>query len=101
MPLPDFDSTEVYLVHHVKAAKPYPNAYTTTYVVFGALLTGLGFYHDDRGLMLTAMLTVVGFKAYEQWYQAKLLPAWKSIFAKYEAAIAAADALAESAQNSE
>jgi hypothetical protein len=55
------------------------------------LMTGFGFYLESTALMLTAMLTVFGFKAYEEWLQVRMLPVWKSLIAKY----AAADSLAE------
>ncbi|HEV3341057.1 MAG TPA: hypothetical protein VG125_11895 [Pirellulales bacterium] len=82
MPLPEFDPTEQYMLRYLKTASGHPGAYTMTYLTCGTLMTGFGFYLGSAGLMLTAMLTVLGFKAYEEWYSAKLMPVWRSIIEK-------------------
>ena len=37
-------------------------------------------------MLLSAVAVVIGFRIYEELFQSKWLPLWRSIIAKYEAA---------------
>ena len=47
--------------------------------------------YDSLALMASGFAVVCGFRIYEEVLQNRWLPFWRSILAKYEAAIAAAD----------
>ena len=95
MPLPEFDHNEQYVIRYVKTAGWYPGSFTTGYLIGAAIVTGFGNCVASVEVMLVAMLVVLCFKAYEEWLQVRMLPVWRSVFAKYEAAIEESDARAE------
>ncbi|MDB2686917.1 hypothetical protein N9Y42_06865 [Mariniblastus sp.] len=50
-------------------------------------------------MLLSTFAVVIGFRIYEELFQAKWLPLWRSIIAKYEAA-ALGDAVDDGQPNS-
>jgi len=86
MPLPNFTDDEQYLINCAKSTKVNGQSYMWGYLVAGAALVGFGAYHDSVPMMLCAFAVVCGFRIYEEIFQSKWLPLWRSIIAKYEAA---------------
>lgn len=88
MPLPDFSDDERYLINCAKstAANGQTNSYMWGYLVGGAVLAGFGAYHNSVPMMLAAFGFVCGSRIYEEIFQSKWLPMWRSIIAKYETA---------------
>jgi len=85
MALPDFNADERYMINAVKSNTGMSNAYMWGYLIAGLLMGGFGVYHNSVPLMACAFLVVCGFRLYEEWYQRKWLPIWRSIIDKYEA----------------
>jgi hypothetical protein len=90
MPLPHFTNDEQYLINCVKSptASTSASAYMWGYIVTGALIAGFSAWKEDTLLMLCAFVIVCGFRVYEERFQAKWVPLWKSIIEKYEYASA-------------
>ena len=87
MPLPNFTDTELYLINFTKSpSSTGQSSYMWGYLIGGAVLMGFGAYHDSVPMMLTAFIVVLGFRIYEEIYQSKWLPVWRSIIEKSEAA---------------
>jgi len=88
MSLPDFTDDEKYLIQCAKSttATVQTNSYMWGYLVGTAVLAGFGAYHDNTPMMMSAFIVVCGFRIYEEIFQAKWLPLWRSIIAKYESA---------------
>lgn len=88
MPLPDFDEKEQYVIHWMKAHKSAEvNPCMWAYLVTGALLFGFGAYYSNVAFMACAFIVVCGFRLYEEWYQARWQPTFRSIILKYESAL--------------
>ena len=88
MPLPDFTDDERYLINCAKstAANAQTNSYMWGYVIAGSVLAGFGAYQSSIPMLLSAFAVVIGFRIYEELFQSKWLPLWRSIIAKCEAA---------------
>lgn len=88
MPLPEFTDDERYLINCAKstAANAQTNSYMWGYVIAASILAGIGAYQSSIPLLVSAFAVVIGFRIYEEFYQNKWLPLWRSIIAKYEAA---------------
>ncbi len=88
MPLPDFTDDERHLINCAKstAANSQTNSYMWGYVVAGSVLAAFGAYQSSIPMLLSAFIVVNGFRIYEELFQSKWLPLWRSIIAKYEAA---------------
>lgn len=88
MPLPDFTKDEQYLINYVKStsAAGGSGAYMWTYVISGALIAGFAAYYGSIPMMVAAFVVVCGFRVYEERFQSRCMPMWRSIIAKYEAA---------------
>ena len=56
------------------------------YVVAGSVLAAFGAYQSSIPMLLSAFVVAIGFRIYEELFQSKWLPIWRSIIAKYEAA---------------
>ena len=86
MPLPDFTDDERYLINCAKstAATSQTNSYMWGYLIGGAFLAGFGAYHNNVPMMFSAFVVVCGFRIYEELFQSKWLPLWRSIIAMYE-----------------
>jgi hypothetical protein len=88
MPLPNFTADEKYLINYMKSrAVRYASGYMFGYVAGGLLLCGFAVYYDSIALMVSAFLVVCGFRLYEEWYQHKYMPVWRSVLQKYESAV--------------
>jgi len=89
MPRPQFTDDEEYLIRLVLSptANLQSNSYMWGYLLGGAALAGLATYTDSFALLLSAFAIVCGFRLYEERYQAKWAPLWRSIVSKYEAGI--------------
>lgn len=87
MPLPDFTDDERYLINCAKstAANSQTNLYMLGYVVGGSVLAAFGAYLSNIPMLLSAFVVVIGFRIYEEYFQSKWLPLWRSVIAKYEA----------------
>lgn len=103
MPLPNFTSDEQYLINCVKSPTASASASTFMwgYIVTGALIAGFSAWHENLLMMLSAFIVVCGFRVYEERFQSKWTPLWKSIIEKFETAAAAAGnpQLADADQN--
>lgn len=88
MPLPEFTAEEQYLVMHVKSTKSgaLSSFYALGYMCPCVLIAGFAAYHESILMMSAAFLVLIGFRVYEERSQAKWIPVWRSIIAKYEAA---------------
>ena len=86
MPLPDFTDDEQYLINCVKSpgATQQSNSYMWGYLIGGALIAGFAAYCQNIPMMLAAFIVVFGFRTYEERFQSKWTPLWKSIIEKYE-----------------
>lgn len=87
MPLPDFTSDERYLINFLKSSSASQNSYMWGYLIGGAVIAGFGVYHGSALMILNALVLVYGFRVYEEYHQSKWIPKWRSIIAKYEAAL--------------
>ncbi len=88
MPLPDFTDDEQYLIKCVKSPNATGRSSSSmwSYLISGAVVAGFGAYHSSIPMMITAFVVVCGFRIYEERFQNKWLPHWRSIILKYEAA---------------
>jgi len=88
MPVPEFTNDEQYLIDWVKSPESSANsaAFMWGYIIGGIAIAGFAVYHGSIVMMFAAFAIVCGFRAYEEHYQNKWLPLWRSIIAKYESA---------------
>jgi len=88
MPLPEFTPDEQYLINSVKSHKSLgtSNSYMWGYLTGGVLLCAFAAYYDNTAMLVAAFLVVCGFRIYEDRWQSKWMPLWRSIIDKYEAA---------------
>ena len=93
MPLPDFTADEQYLINSVKSPTAFgrSNSYMWSYLSCGAIIAGFAAYYGSIRMLLSAFVVVCGFRIYEERYQLKWMPLWRSIIAKYESAAVAKD----------
>lgn len=89
MPRPDFTPDEQYLVNYAKSptARRNAGAFTWGYVMGGIALGCCGAYYKSVELMVVAFALVIGFRIYEERYQRRWDPVFRSLIAKYEAAL--------------
>ena len=59
------------------------------YVSGSILLAGCGAYYDSVGVMIVAFIVLVGFRIYEEHYQKRWVPLWRSVIQKYETVLEA------------
>ncbi len=90
MLLPEFTNDEQYLINFIKSQNAVGGSslYMWSYVLGGITIAGFAAYFGSIPMMGAAFVVVCGFRIYEDWYQLKWMPAWRSIIAKYEAAAA-------------
>lgn len=90
--MPNFTPDEQYLIDAVKSpgASSGASAYMWAYILGGGLVAAFAAYHQSILMLGAALVAVVGFRLYEERVQAKWLPLWRSIIAKYEDACLAA-----------
>lgn len=62
-----------------------------SYIIGGAVIAGFAAYYENVVMVLTAFVIVCGFRIYEERFQSKWLPIWRSIIDKYEAAATSND----------
>ncbi len=88
MPIPNFTDDELFLINFTKSssANTQSNSYMWGYLVGGAVLAGFGAYQSSVPMILTAFILVCGFRIYEEMFQSKWIPLWRSIIEKYETA---------------
>lgn len=93
MPLPDFTDDERYLIDCVKSpnASGGSSSYMWGYLIGGSVIAGFAAYHDNIPMMLVAFVMVCGFRIYEERFQNKWTPLWRSIISKYESAASGTD----------
>jgi len=85
MPLPNFSPEEQYLINIVKSSEiSASNPYMWGYVIAGLLMCGFAAYHNSIPLLVCAFLVICGFRLYEEWYQRRWMPIWRSIIDKFE-----------------
>ncbi len=89
MPLPEFTSDEQYVIDFVKSPKAssLSIAWMCGYLSGGIVIAGFAAYLGSVPMMGTAFVVVCCFRIWEEWYQTRWLPLWRSIIAKYEAAV--------------
>lgn len=92
MLLPVFTDDEQFLINCVKSpsATQQSNFYMWGYVIGGVLVAGFAAYYQSVPMMLAAFAVVSGFRIYEDRFQSKWTPLWKSIIEKYESAVTGA-----------
>lgn len=88
MPMPDFSDDENYLINCAKSpdVSKSSSSYTWGYLIASAGLAGVAIYENNFWLLFSAFVMVCGFRIYEERFQAKWLPHWKSIINKFEEA---------------
>ncbi|TWT72648.1 hypothetical protein [Crateriforma conspicua] len=88
MPLPDFNADEQYLINCIKSPNASANSgsYMWGYIIGGALVAGFAAYYENILMMLGAFVIVCGFRIYEERFQSRWMPHWRSIIEKYESA---------------
>ena len=93
MPLPEFTPDEAYLINCIKSSRGarFANPYMWSYLIGGAIIAGFAATYDSFPMLLSAFVVVIGFRVYEERFQAKWLPQWQAIIAKYEVAADAND----------
>jgi hypothetical protein len=85
--MPEFTDEEQYLISAVRAEQQGSNTYMWTYVCCALLLAGTSAFYGNPWGVLSAVVVVCGFRLYEEYYQARWTPVWKSVIRKYEQAI--------------
>lgn len=90
MKCPKFTAQEQYLINYMRSADAAGRSrgYSLGYVVVACVVAGYGALNDSIPMVVIGFLVVVGFRVYEEWYQSRWSPVWRSIFNKYEAALA-------------
>ena len=93
MPLPEFTNDEQYVLSFIKSPKMVgaSSAYMWGYILGGIIIAGFGAYFSNVLMMAAAFVVVCGFRIYEERYQLKSIPLWRSIIEKYEAAAVSND----------
>ena len=86
MPLPNFTDDELYLINFLKSPNAAGSSYMLAYVVGGVIIAGFAAYFGSIPMMLAAFVVVCSFRIYEERYQMKWMPLWRSIIDKYETA---------------
>lgn len=86
MPLPDFTPDEQYLIDSIKSphAASGSSAYMWAYIIGGGLIACFAAYYESILMLGSAFVAVVGFRIYEEYFQARWLPLWRSVVRKYE-----------------
>ena len=89
MAYPDFSPDEQYLLSYAKSAEGSRtlNPYMWSYLIGGSALFGFSAYNLSIAFMVIAFGLVVGFRLYEERYYFRWTPIWRSIIAKFEAAL--------------
>ena len=93
MPIPDFTPDEQYLIDSLKSpgATRGSSSQMWGYVISGAIIAAFAAYYASVPMMLCAFAVVCGFRIYEERYQRKWMPIWRSLIEKYEAAVTGSD----------
>jgi hypothetical protein len=103
MALPNFTTDEQYLINSIRSPKASfsTNSYMWGYIIGGSLIAAFAAYHANVLMMLAAFVVVCGFRVYEEHFQLKWMPLWRSIIEKYEAAAVAGEnpAVADAGQH--
>jgi len=92
MPGPKFTDEEQYLVTALRSEKSSGANFMWGYILGGIAFAGFAAYHENTLMMLCGFAVVCGFRIYEERYHAQWQPVFRSIIAKYDQAIAQADA---------
>ena len=89
MTRPEFTADEEFIIAYTKSPRAVGDsiAYLCGYIIGGAIVAGVAAYYDSVLMMLAAFIIVCGFRVYEEWFQYRWFPCWRSIIGKYEAAI--------------
>ena len=87
LPLPHFTDDEQFLIKYIKSpsAVRASDSYMWGYLIGGAIVAGFAAYHNNISMMVVAFATVCAFRIYEELFQRKYIPLWRSIIDKYEA----------------
>ena len=87
MAMPQFTAEELYIINYVRAKEAHSHEFMWAYLLPGLVLAGLGAYAGSTAMMFSAFLVVCGLRVYEERYQSKWTPVFRSIFLKYDQAI--------------
>lgn len=90
MALPEFTREEQYLINTLKSQiASGSNSYMWGYLSSGILLAGFAVYWENLLMLASAFAIVCGFRIYEDRFQSKWTPHWRTIIEKYENAATA------------
>jgi hypothetical protein len=89
MSLPQFTPEEQFVVSILKSTLPVSrfNALMWGYLVSGSILGGVAMYYSNIHVMAISLILIVGFRLYEEWYQSRWQPVYRSVVMKYESAL--------------
>lgn len=86
--MPKFTDDEQYLVNSLRSPEAdKPNNFMWGYLGVGLLFAGFAAYHENPWMMLCAFGLVCCCRVYEDRFQSKWNPLFRSIILKYEQAI--------------
>ena len=87
MPMPTFTREEEYLVAAIRSESKGMQAFMWSYVLSGLALAGFAAFYGNVWMMFSAFVVVCGFRVYEEWWQEKWKPIFRSIILKYDEAV--------------
>lgn len=89
MPLPEFTRQERYVLDSLRNSDVTSgyNVFMWSYLTSGILLAVFAAYFDSIPMMASAFATLSLLRIYEEHWNSKWLPTWRSIIAKYETAL--------------
>ena len=89
MPLPEFTREERYVLDSLKNSDMTSgyNVFMCSYLSGGILLAAFAAFYGSIPMMASAFATLSILRVYEERWNAKWLPTWRSIIAKFELAL--------------
>lgn len=88
MSKPEFTAEEQYVISFVQQDKTGTwHPYVVSQFVLGVALAAMAVYVNSLYLAVCGICILVGYRIYEDRYQSRWTPVWRSIIEKYETAL--------------